>query len=137
VSRHQPLWVGQLAAAYGRTAGPTSTEALDCLRQAAHCRAELGQTSTALRQFQQVLGHVREAEGDAGPTALDLRRNIGILLLSEGCLREAVAELRPLYDDLRVAYGPDHDATQEVGDILARLRLADAGSIHDPAQEMR
>jgi eukaryotic-like serine/threonine-protein kinase len=123
-----------LAAAYGRTAGSTSTEALDCLRQAAYCRAELGQTTTALRQFQQVLGHVRDAEGDAGPTALDLRRNIGILLLSEGRLDESLAELRPLFDDLRVAYGPDHDATQEVGDILARLRLA---SDPGPAREVR
>src|SRR5690606_586151 len=48
-----------LADAYARTAGPTSRDALDCLRQAAHCRAQLGQTTMALRQFQQVLTHVR------------------------------------------------------------------------------
>ncbi|AXH93566.1 hypothetical protein DVH21_28615 [Micromonospora aurantiaca] len=38
-----------LAAAYARTAGPTSEDALECLRQAAHCRAEPGQATTALR----------------------------------------------------------------------------------------
>jgi serine/threonine protein kinase len=113
-----------LAAAYIRTAGPASPDALDCLRQAAHCRAELGQATAALRQFRQVLTHVRAASGDATPTALDLRRNIGTLLLSEGNAAEAAAELQPLYEDLCVVYGPHHELTQEVADMLARLRLA-------------
>jgi hypothetical protein len=116
-----------LAAAYTRTAGPTSENALACLRQAAHCRAELGQATTALRQFRQVLTHVRAASGDATPTALDLRRNIGMLLLSEGNVAEAAAELQPLYEDLCVVYGPRHEETQEVADALARLRLAGGG----------
>ncbi|QOC92186.1 serine/threonine-protein kinase [Micromonospora craniellae] len=112
-----------LAAAYARTAGPTSEDALECLRQAAHCRAELGQTTAALRQFRQVLAHVRAASGDASPTALELRRNIGMVLLSEGKAAEAVDELRPLHDDLCVVYGPDHEETQEVAEVLARLRF--------------
>jgi tetratricopeptide (TPR) repeat protein len=113
-----------LTAAYTRTAGPASPDALACIRQAAHCRAELGQATAALRQFQQVLIHVRAAAGDATPTALDLRRNIGMLLLSEGKAAEAAAELQPLYEDLRVVYGPSHEETREVADVLARLRLA-------------
>ncbi|MGW0239886.1 protein kinase domain-containing protein [Micromonospora chalcea] len=113
-----------LAAAYARTAGPTSEDALECLRQAAHCRAELGQATTALRQFRQVLTHVRAASGDASPTALDLRRNIGMLLLSEGKAEEAAEELQPLHDDLCVVYGPGHEETQEVAEALARLRFA-------------
>ncbi len=113
-----------LAAAYARTAGPTSGDALECLRQAAHCRAELGQATTALRQFRQVLTHVRAASGDASPTALDLRFNIGMLLLSEGKAAEAADELQPLHDDLCVVYGPEHELTLEVADLLARLRLA-------------
>jgi hypothetical protein len=118
-----------LADAYARTAGPTSRDALDCLRQAAHCRAQLGQTTAALRQFQQVLTHVRAESGDASPTALDLRRNIGILLLSEGRTAEAITELDQLYEDLCVVYGPDHEDAREVAGVLARLRLAegDAG----------
>ncbi|MET9300660.1 serine/threonine-protein kinase [Micromonospora aurantiaca] len=113
-----------LAAAYARTAGPTSEDALECLRQAAHCRAELGQATTALRQFRQVLTHVRAASGDVSPTALDLRFNIGILLVSEDKAAEATDELQPLHDDLCVVYGPDHELTREVADLLARLRLA-------------
>jgi hypothetical protein len=89
-----------LADAYTRTAGPASEQTLDCLRQAAHCRAELGHTTTALHQFQQVLTHVRDAHGDASPTALDLRRNIGILLLAEGRTTEGQQVLQPLHNDL-------------------------------------
>ncbi|MFS8478946.1 MAG: protein kinase [Micromonosporaceae bacterium] len=114
-----------LADAYARTAGPTSRDALDCLRQAAHCRAQLGQTTAALRQFQQVLTHVRAESGDASPTALDLRRNIGALLASEGRVPEAIGELDQLYEDLCMVYGADHEETREVAGMLARLRLAE------------
>lgn len=113
-----------LASIYARTAGPGSPDALDCLRQAAHCRAELGEAAKALRQFQDVLRRVGAASGDATPTALDLRRNIGMLLLSEGKIAEAVAELEALHEDLLVVYGPEHEETQEIAAILARLRLA-------------
>lgn len=113
-----------LAAAHMRISGPASTDALECLRQAAHCRAELGQTTKALAQFQQVLTQVRATDGDASPTALDLRRNIGMLLLSEGRTTEAAARLQPLYDDLCVVYGPAHEESREVADILARLRMS-------------
>jgi tetratricopeptide (TPR) repeat protein len=115
-----------LADAYTRTAGPASEPALDCLRQAAHCRAELGHTATALHQFQQVLTHVRDAHGDASPTALDLRRNIGILLLAEGRSAEAGQVLQPLHDDLALVYGPDHEDTREIADVLTRLHIASA-----------
>lgn len=125
--RHALPEFDALVVAYTRTAGPASSDAIACLRQAAHCRAELGQTTAALRQFRQVLTHVRAADGDASPTALDLRRNIGLLLLAEGNTTDARAQLKPLYEDLRVVYGPDHDETREVADILARLRLAEGG----------
>ncbi|SCG17083.1 hypothetical protein GA0070610_3387 [Micromonospora echinofusca] len=118
--RHALPEFDALAAAYARTAGPTSEDALECLRQAAHCRAELGQATTALRQFRQVLTHVRAASGDASPPALDLRRNIGMLLLSEGKTVEAAGELQSLHDDLCVVYGPRHEETREVADVLAR-----------------
>jgi tetratricopeptide (TPR) repeat protein len=114
-----------LAAAYTRTAGPTSREALECLQEAAHCRAELGQATVALRQFQQVLTHVRASGSDVSATALDLRRSIGVLLVSEGKTAEAVAVLQPLYDDLCLVYGPHNEDSEEVGGILARLRLAE------------
>ena len=114
-----------LAKAYQRGAGPGSEDALECARQAAYCRAELGETTAALRQFEEVLSHVRAARGDADPMALDLRRSIGLLLLSEGKTGEAVSVLKPLYDDLCVVFGQDHEDAQEVADILARLSLSE------------
>ena len=122
--RHALPEFDALTAAYARTAGPTSRDALECLQQAAHCRAELGQTTQALDQFQQVLTHVRAVDGDASATALDLRRNIGELLLNEGRATAAAELLKPLYDDLCLVYGPHHEESVEVDGILARLRMA-------------
>jgi tRNA A-37 threonylcarbamoyl transferase component Bud32/tetratricopeptide (TPR) repeat protein len=130
--RHALPEFDALADAYGRIAGSTSEQALDCLREAAHCRAELGHTTTALHQFQQVLTHVRAARGDASPTALDLRRTIAILLLADGRPAEAQHMLQPLHEDLILVYGPDHEETQEVADLMARLRLASRAPT-DPA----
>jgi serine/threonine protein kinase len=113
-----------LAVAFARTRGSNSDEVMACLRQAAHCRAGLGQATTALRQFRQVLAHVRTAEGDASSTALELRRDIAMLLLAERDVEQAKAELLPLYEDLCVVYGQDHEETREIGDILTRLRIA-------------
>ncbi|GAA4714866.1 protein kinase [Phytohabitans rumicis] len=113
-----------LYAAFTRTGGPTSNDALECLRQAAHCRAGLGQATIALRQFRQVLTQVRARDGDVSTEAVDLRRNIAILLLAEGYTEEAVAELIPLHEDLLVLHGPDHEETREIADILTRLRAS-------------
>lgn len=115
-----------LAAAYARLKGPGSDEAMACLRQAAHCRAGIGQATAALRQFREVLAHVRDVEGDASPLALDLRRDIVLLLLAEQDVDQAKAELEPLHADLHVVYGPDHDDTREIEHILARLRSTGA-----------
>ncbi|MEN8649071.1 serine/threonine-protein kinase [Streptomyces sp. 21So2-11] len=114
-----------LGAAYARTAGPDSLDALECRRQAAYCRAELGQSTAALQQFRAVLEQVRSVGGDASPDALDLRRSIGMLLLSESQVPEAVEVLQPLYEDLGVVYGPDHEDSREIAGILARIRLAE------------
>ncbi len=113
-----------LAAAYARTEGASSPDSLDCLEQAAHCRAELGEVTTAIGQFREVLAQRRANDGDASPTALDLRRNIGTLLASEGRIAEAQQVLQPLYDDLCVVYGQDHEESEEVHGLLARLRFA-------------
>jgi hypothetical protein len=56
---------------------------------------------------------------------LELRRNIGALLLSEGDADAAAEEFEPLYQDLCLLFGPEHEESQEVSDMLARLRLAD------------
>jgi hypothetical protein len=114
-----------LAGAYVRTEGSASPNALECWKQAAYCRAELGQATAALKQFRQVLDQIRANDGDASPTALELRRNIGALLLSEDDTDAAAEVLGPLYEDLCVIYGPDHEDSREVEKMLARLRLGD------------
>ncbi|WP_201754241.1 hypothetical protein [Micromonospora rubida] len=57
--------------------------------------------------------------------ALELRRNICRLLLAEGNAEQALAELVPLREDLSLVYGPDHEETQEIADVLTRLRHVD------------
>jgi tRNA A-37 threonylcarbamoyl transferase component Bud32/tetratricopeptide (TPR) repeat protein len=113
-----------LADAYGRTAGPTSEDARSCRAQAAHCRAELGQVTAALREFQQVLTVVRAVDSDASVEAIDLRRSVGFLLLNEQRLTEALDILEPLHEDMSVVYGPDDEETAEIADALTRIRLA-------------
>ncbi|MFD9207913.1 protein kinase [Streptomyces sioyaensis] len=110
-----------LADAYARTAGVTSEDARVCRTQAAHCRAELGQVTVALQQFQTILGQVRAIESDASDEAIDLRRSIGFLLLAESRLSEARSMLEPLHTDMCVVYGPDDDETREIAEALARI----------------
>ncbi|MFI6285519.1 protein kinase [Streptomyces sp. NPDC051018] len=111
-----------LAAVYARTAGPSSDNALECRRHAAHCRANLGQAPAALREFQEVLETVSDTDGDASETALDLRRSIGILLFSEGRRTEAEGVLDALHEDMCVLHGEEHEETREIAGLLARLR---------------
>ncbi|WP_435650420.1 protein kinase domain-containing protein [Kitasatospora purpeofusca] len=111
-----------LATAYARTEGAASKNALECRRQAAHCRADLGQPTRALHLFREVLEQVRAQEGDVSETAVDLRRNIGILLLEEGRHAEASAVLRPLYDDLCLLHGSEHEDSQELAALIRHLR---------------
>ncbi|MFB7442849.1 protein kinase [Streptomyces mirabilis] len=112
-----------LAGAFSRTAGPTSEKARSCRAQAAHCRAELGQVTVALQEFEAVLRQVRAVDSDACDEAIELRRAIGFLELSEGRLVEARRMLEPLYDDMCVVYGPDDEETVEIAEALARIRL--------------
>ncbi|WP_405147155.1 hypothetical protein OG589_06745 [Sphaerisporangium sp. NBC_01403] len=113
----------RLADAYARVAGPGDIETLECRRQAAYCRAELGQGAAALQELRQVLARFQAEKGDGDETVLDLRRDIGSLLAAEGQVEDAVAVLQPLHEDLAVLYGPGHHRTLEVGDLLARLRI--------------
>jgi len=110
-----------LYAAYARTEGPDGELAMDCQRQAAYCRTDLGHAKTALEQFRRVLAHVGAASGDATDTVIDLRRNIGMPLVAEGRHTEAEAALRPLYEDMCVVFGPHHEDTEHVAALLIRL----------------
>ncbi|WTP46505.1 protein kinase [Streptomyces sp. NBC_00190] len=113
----------ELADAYARINGPTSEPARACRAQAARCRAELGQVTEALAALQGILGVVRSVDGDVSEEAVELRRDIGMLLLAQGRAAEARQILDPLHEDLCVVYGPDDEMTAEIAEALALIRL--------------
>ncbi|MFF1357388.1 protein kinase [Streptomyces sp. NPDC058297] len=112
-----------LADAYARISGPTSKPALDCRAQSARCRAELGQVTDALDALRGVLDAERTIEGDVSEDAVVLRRDIGMLLLSQGRAGEALQLLGPLHDDLCMVFGPEDELTVEIAETLAIIRL--------------
>jgi tRNA A-37 threonylcarbamoyl transferase component Bud32 len=115
----------RLAAAFARTGGPRHPEALACRRQAAYCRAQLGETATALRQFRDVLEDYRAVKGDGDESVVELRHDIVMLLLAEQRIEEVLPLLADLHTDLAVLYGPDHDKTREIAHLIERLRRAE------------
>ncbi|MDQ0695256.1 serine/threonine-protein kinase [Streptomyces albidoflavus] len=112
-----------LTDAYGRIAGPTSARARACRAQAARCRAELGQVTEALTALESVLAIVRSVDSDASEEALELRRDIGMLLLAQGRAADALFVLEPLHGDLNVVYGPADELTAEIAEALSLIRL--------------
>lgn len=112
-----------LAAEYSRTVGPRDERVLQCRKQAAYCHVELGDSEAALVGFRGLLEELRRSGDDRGLEALELRHQIGILLLSAHRLREAVEVLRPLERDLVAERGPDDADVQEIRDLLTRIRL--------------
>jgi tetratricopeptide (TPR) repeat protein len=114
-----------LARAYARTAGPRDERVIECRRQAAYCHAELGDNEAALGELIALLDLARLGTGgDRGEEALELRHRIGIVLLAAHRLGEAAGVLGALHEDLVAARGPDDASTQDVRDLLARLRPA-------------
>jgi len=112
-----------LADAYARVNGPGSHEALDSRAQAARCRGELGQVTEALAGLRGVLEVVRAVDGDVSENAVELRRDIGMLLLAQGRAADAFDVLEPLHADLCVVFGPDDELAAEVAETLAMIRL--------------
>jgi tetratricopeptide (TPR) repeat protein len=109
-----------LATAYARVAGAADDRVLECRRQAAYCHAELGDTDAALAQFRSLLARIPDERDDE---ALELRLQIGYLLLAANRIREAADLLRPLGRDVVAARGPDDPLARTVRDLLARIRL--------------
>ncbi|WP_307071914.1 serine/threonine-protein kinase [Streptomyces sp. B3I8] len=112
-----------LADAYARSGGRGGTEVRDCLAQAARCRGQLGQVTQALSGLSRVLEMVRAADGDVSEEAVELRRDIGMLLFTQGRTAEAYDVLEPLHADLCVVLGAHHELTEEVAETLAVIRL--------------
>ncbi|MFI2286261.1 serine/threonine-protein kinase [Streptomyces niveus] len=112
-----------LADAFARTDGPSGERARACRAQAARCRAELGHVTDALAALRGVLDVVRAVDGDVSEEAVELRRDIGMLLLAQGRASEADLILGPLHDDLHLVFGPADEMTEEVAEALALIRL--------------
>ncbi|MFG2924401.1 protein kinase [Streptomyces sp. NPDC048305] len=112
-----------LADAYARTGGPGSAQARACRAQAARCRGELGQVTDALAALRGVLEVVRTVDGDMSDEAVELRRDIGMLLLARGEASEAQLVLAPLHEDLCLVYGPEDDMSGEVAEALSLIEL--------------
>jgi hypothetical protein len=66
---------------------------------------------------------VRAVDGDVSEEAVELRRDIGMLLLAQGRTAEAYDVLEPLHANLCVVLGPHHEITEEVAETLAVIRL--------------
>lgn len=110
-----------LESAYSRTSGPTSENAIESLIQAAYCRAELGHTPQALRQFNEVLDRIRQTGGDVSDTALQVRLDIGKIHLAENNMADARRTLQALHNDLCLLQGQDAEMTHEVAVLLERI----------------
>jgi hypothetical protein len=77
----------------------------------------------ALAGLQDVLEAVRAIDSDMSEDAVELRRDIGMLLLAQGRTADAYAVLDPLHTDLCMVLGPDDELTAEVAETLAVIRL--------------
>lgn len=99
--------------------GSHSEMVFRCRLQEATCHALIGETTVALRQLHGLLADERRVFGDDDARVLELRRQIGLLLLGAGHRDEAEGTLRALLDDLTPLHGPDHATTAKVRNLLA------------------
>ncbi|MEV6632207.1 serine/threonine-protein kinase [Actinoplanes sp. NPDC051470] len=106
----------------------------DCRLKEATCYALIGRTPDALRHLGELLADQRAAAGDDDPRTLELRKQIGLLLLGAGRRAEAQQTLTSLLDDLRRLPGTAGPDPSEVAGLLTSVGLIadDAGST-DPA----
>lgn len=73
-------------------------------------------------------------DSDVSEEAVELRRDIGMLLLAQGRTAEAYDVLQPLHADLCVVLGPQDELTEEVAETLAVIRLdLDGGASGSPS----
>jgi hypothetical protein len=75
-----------------------------------------------------VLNVVRAVDSDVSEEAVELRHNIGMLLLAQGRAAEARQVLEPLHQDMSMVCGPDDEMTVEIAEALAVIRLGLDGS---------
>ncbi|WP_174856150.1 hypothetical protein [Streptomyces otsuchiensis] len=77
----------------------------------------------ALAQLREVLDVVRTADSDVSEEALELRHDIGMLLLAHRRTAEPKEVVEPLYQDVVLISGPDGELAVENRRALAAIRL--------------
>ena len=107
----------------------------DCRLKEATCYALIGRTRDALRHLGELLVDQRAAAGDDDPRTLELRKQIGLLLLGAGRRAEAQQTLTSLLDDLRRLPGTEGPDPSEVAGLLTSVGLiAPDSASTDPAE---
>lgn len=110
-----------LAMAHARVSGAESEQALECRRQAAYCRMELGDLSEALAEMRGVLVGYRGRGQERDPDILELRRTIARLQVATGQSHHAGEALPALYHDTRAVLGDGDLLVEEVAEMVERF----------------
>lgn len=95
----------------------------DCRLKEATCYALIGRTPDALRHLGDLLADQRTEGGDEDPQTLQLRKQIGLLLLGAGRREEATQTLTSLLADLRRLPGQGRPDPDEIAGLLTSLGL--------------
>lgn len=95
----------------------------DCRLKEATCYALIGRTPDALRHLGDLLADQRTEGGDDDPRTLELRKQIGLLLLGAGRREEAQQTLTSLLADLRRLPGQGRPDPDEIAGLLTSVGL--------------
>ncbi len=115
----------QAAPAFGALAEDLAQRGTDnelvhrCRLQEATCHALTGDTTRALHIQRALLADEERFYGADDPRPLELRRQIGLLLLGAGHRHEAQRVLAELRADLLRIHGPDHPAIARIDPLIA------------------
>ncbi|MFI7534913.1 protein kinase [Streptosporangium sp. NPDC049376] len=110
----------RLAADLAEREGPGHDLVLRCRLMEANCHAAVGETRRALAQLGDLLRDERRLGVDE-ERILELRRQIGLLVLGAGDRAGARIALSGLLPDLERRYGPGHPTVGQVQEILKNL----------------
>ncbi|TDW90880.1 serine/threonine protein kinase [Kribbella pratensis] len=97
-----------------------------CRLQEATCRALIGETNEAIAQLKALLEDMTRVHGATDAGSLDLRQQIGLLLLGSGRVPEATGVFAALSADLEQLHGHDHPLTAKIQGLLDGVRQREA-----------
>ncbi|MEV0664261.1 protein kinase [Actinomadura luteofluorescens] len=103
------------------TYGEMDRAVLDCRYYMATCRAALGEDTTALASFADLLSHWVPAGPEDG-RAEDMRKQVGVLHARGGRVREAMTTFEELRPAIVLRYGESSPEVREVDAYIAKLR---------------